>query len=243
MKFLTLGITGACLACVLHHFLQQQAHAAIVYSIDADPNAIGIQSTRAVSPNSTFTVDLVASLPGAADSVSSYGVSVQFDTTELNLSSVTELAPSTDVNGNALSGSLSNFTSGVSGTSESIGNGLGEIRTFEAGTFGSGPVGPSLFVVGSISFTAANPGGDASDIDILPGEFNSLIDMSFDNSVPGQRIVPTFVGASVTVIPEPTCVGLLFCVGSALLLVRSKRCHGRIAGNLRPERPPRSPCD
>lgn len=173
-----------------------EARAMIKFAVDADPSTSGIQSTVTATSDLEFTVDIVAILDSGSDSLSSYGVSARFDTIELDLVSATELTPS----------GLLNLTSGVSGTSENIGNGRGEVLTFEAATFGLGPVGPTSFRVGTLTLRAEAPTGDNSDIDIELGEFNTGVDGAFDNnSVP---VTPTFIGAAVA-IPEPSAFGFL----------------------------------
>ncbi|QEF98976.1 hypothetical protein Mal15_30340 [Stieleria maiorica] len=76
-------------------------------------------------------------------------------------------------------------------------------------------------LVGSISFTAVNPIGNTSDIDITLGEFVSAFDQSFDNS--GNRITPTFQGASITVVPEPSAIVVLCAAGGAMMFLRRRR--------------------
>jgi hypothetical protein len=163
------------------------AQAQLKVSIDVDP-AAGIQDAISVSPGDMVTASIVVDV--GASGLSSYGISAQFDTTELDLkgaSPAVELLPA---------GFTFNITPGVQGFHENIGGGLGDVQTFEAATFAAGPVNTS-FEIGRVNFIAVAPSGTTTDIDILPGEFNVGIDAFFDNA--GMRVFPTFVGGSVHV--------------------------------------------
>ena len=182
------------------------AHAAVTVEVDTDPATPGIQSTRAAAVNDIFTIDLVMTADAAG--VSSYGVSVDFDNLELMLNgspASTELLPALF---------SFNFTPGVSSESQP----LGQVRTFEAATFGSGPVSSS-FVIGSISFKAIAPVTDGL-LDITLGLFNTGVDGIFDNA--GGDLGPSavFTGGQVDFVPEPGSGAFLMAAAAGLFASR-----------------------
>jgi hypothetical protein len=180
--------------------------AAVSFSVDMDLGTAGIQNTRAASPGDIFSVGLVLSVDAAG--VSSYGVSVNFDNTELSLNgspASTELLPA---------GLTFNITPGVASESQP----LGQVRTFEAATFGLGPVSTS-FTVGTISYKALVPVSDGL-ADVSLGFFNTGIDGYFDNA--GNPVVPTFNPGYLVVVPEPSIMALLFGGTLSLWLARRR---------------------
>jgi hypothetical protein len=177
--------------------------------VDMDVLTLGIQSTRTVAINDIFDIALVMTTP--ATGVSSYGISVNFDNTELTLSGApasTELLPA---------GFTFNATPGVASESQV----LGQVRTFEAATFGAGPVSNS-FTIGTITFKATAPLTDGL-FDITPGLFNTGIDGIFDNFSNDLQPVATFTGGKVDVVPEPASAVLLITCGAGALLSRRRR--------------------
>jgi hypothetical protein len=166
------------------------------------------------APGDQVTLDIL--LTADASGVSSYGISMEFDNdlgNELNLLNATELLPG---------GFLFNLTPGVAGTVESDASTVGRVNTFEAATFGAGPVS-TTFVIGQVRFLAtASLVTDGSDI--FAGLFNSGIDGLFNNS--GQDLGPTadFGEAGVNLVPIPASLPLL---GSGLavlgFLIRRRR--------------------
>ncbi len=177
--------------------------AQVTLSVDMDTVTPGIQSTwDALGP---VTAGLVMTVgPGG---VSSYGISALFDNTELSLSGVpasTELLPA---------GLTFNITPGVASESQP----LGRVYTFEAATFGLGPVSTSI-TIGTINFTVTSLVDDAAP-DITLGFYNGGIDGLFDNA--GNPVVPLFVNGSV--VPEPGTVTLL--LGGAFALWMSRRAR------------------
>ena len=157
--------------------------AAVTISVDMDATTPGIQSTRTAGAGETFTVELVMTVDAAG--VSSYGISANFDTTELSLNGApasTELLPV---------GFTVNLNAGVNSESP------GQVRTFEATTLSNGPVSTS-FVIGRINFTAPSPVTDGT-ADITLGFFNVGVDGCYDNA--GNPVVPTFVSGKVDLLP------------------------------------------
>ncbi len=178
-------------------------NAAIVVSVDMDTVTPGVQATRSAAINAIFTIGLVMTADAAG--VSSYSVSVNFDNAELTLNGApasTELLPA---------GFTFNFNAGVSSESQA----LGQVRSFEAATFGLGPVSSS-FTIGTISFKATAPLTDAF-LDVTPGLFNIGIDGVFDNAGFDLSLGATFIGGAVMVVPEPTTVTFVLVSGMGLL--------------------------
>ncbi|MFV2065920.1 MAG: PEP-CTERM sorting domain-containing protein [Pirellulales bacterium] len=199
----------------------------IEFSIDLIPgNGAGvIDTTRTVGLGQNFTVDLLGTLTttaGTPATLSIYGVSVQYDTAPLDLNpagsttAATEALPAADVFGVAFpapGGAFSfNLDAGVTGATESVGGGKGQVSTFEAGTFGAGPDTTNqssiTFLVGSINFTATALGTST----LTPGAFNVGFDGFSDNL--GGSVVPTFNSGTITVTPEP---GSLMLMGLAAM--------------------------
>jgi hypothetical protein len=186
-----------CFGCTAPAFAQG------TLSVDMDIITPGIQSTR--SSLGPFTAGLVMTVgPGG---VSSYGISILFDNTELSLVGApasTELQP--------LPGGI-NITAGVALESQA----LGQVYTFEAATLGLGPVSTS-FTIGTINFTATALVNDGLP-DITLGFYNAGIDGMFDNA--GFAVVPVFANASV--VPEPSTAALLLCGTLASWMLRRGR--------------------
>ena len=198
MLKLTAGLL-TCFGCATPAFAQ------VTLSVDMDSITPGIQSTR--STLGPFTAGLIMTVgPGG---VSSYGISVLFDNTELSLVGApasTELLPA---------GFTFNFTPGVASESQALGN----VLTFEAGTFGAGPSSTS-FTFGTISYTVTSLVDDAVP-DISLGFFNVGVDGLFDSA--GFAVVPTFAdGFVVAPVPEPGA-GALLAGGMALTWLLTRR--------------------
>jgi len=185
------------------------AFAQVTLEVDMDPITPGVQSTWSAFGPVTATVMMTVGPAG----VSSYFVSALFDNTELTLVGApasTELLPA---------GFTFNLTAGVASESQI----LGQVYTFEAGTFGLGPVSTGPFSIGTINFTVTSIVDDAVP-DITLGFYNVGTDGVFDNA--GNPVAPTFVAASVA--PEPSAAALLAGGMLALWMVQRVR-HGRAA--------------
>lgn len=184
-----------------------ESHAAIIISIDMDPNTAGIQSTRTSSVGDTFTANLVFDLGASYPAgLSGYSVRVRFDTVELSLNgspAATESGPAGWIN----------LTAGVDYETETLpspNSGLGELNTFESATFGAG-INSGSFIAGSIMFSVASVSDDGL-ADIFPhfGAGDGLWDGS------GTKIDSlTATLNSGAVVPEPQTYGL--CAGLGLL--------------------------
>jgi len=189
-------VHSALVAALSSTILVTSANAGIVVSADMDPTTTGIQPLIYATAGQVIPVDIVVDV--GQEGLSSYGVSIQFDTTELSLfgdSPATESLP--DGFG------FVHLTPGVAELAEDIGGGLGQVLTFEAATFGAGPT-EGRFVVGTVNFLVDAPVDDGL-FDVTPGLFNTGIDGVFDNG--GMSGEPVFVPGSV--VPEPSCLALL----------------------------------
>ena len=198
-RTLKLGGMGLLVALSSHN-----ASAQLLIAADMDMATPGIQSIRSASAGEIFDVGIVFDLTSHVGGVSAYGVSARFDNTELNFSGVT---PSTEM---LPLGFVLNFTPGTSAEVADIGGGLGEVRTFEAATFGTGPVAGS-FLAGTIKFTVPSVAVDAIP-DVTLGLFNVGIDgLSANGGLPIASV--TFSPGYV--VPEP---GETALVAGGLLL-------------------------
>lgn len=186
--------------------------AAVIISMDMDPLTVGIQDNVTVAAAQTFSVDLLVTAD--ADGISSYGISALFDNSELTLNGVPDTAAATE---DLPAGFTFNLSAGVSSASQA----MGQVYTFEAGTFGLGPVS-STFKIGTISFTATSPVTNGA-FDVTPGFFNTGIDGIFDNAGGDKGPTATFAGGRVNLVPEPVGGALLALGAFGFLGTRRKR--------------------
>ncbi len=171
-------------------------------------------NTLVVSPGQTFNVDLV--MTAGPEGLSSYGVSMQFDSEGLDafdLLSVSENLPSAfDFN----------LSPGPESTAES-GLGLaGGVSTCEAATFGAGASSTS-FVACTVQLVST---GLVGTFTLESGLF-SVFDGLFDSAGVDQSSAAVFANASVTV-PEPSSVFLWMAAGLAAAY-RGRRLRSRFA--------------
>lgn len=152
-------------------------------------------------PGDTITAEI--RITAGAEGISSYGVSIAFDS-DLDFVSATELLPSAYT---------FNLSAGIDGSEESDPSTLGRVLTFEAGTFGPGAVSET-FLAGTITFLVVAPLTDGPDL--AAGLFNAGIDGIFDSN--GGVVEAAFGSASVT--PEPGTVALL---GAGLAALARRR--------------------
>jgi len=172
-----------------------ESDAAVSVWIDLDPDIPGIQNTIGASPGSLLTANLVVEADAAG--LSSYAISVRFDTTKLSLNGSPSASEFLFLDFDA------NITPGVEAESEDVGGGLGEVLTFEAVSFGLGPAN-STFVAGAINFIVSDPSGGGSP-DIDADFFNVSIDGAFDSAglpapvvFSGANLNPVVCGDGVT---------------------------------------------
>jgi hypothetical protein len=147
-----------------------------------------------------LTMNLMLQAPDDGDGINSYGVSVKFDD-DLDII----LAPGPQES--LPSDFVFNLTSGVAGTQESTLAQMGFIYTFEAATFGVGPVGGDPFVIGTFQFLVTSNVADDGP-DIFSGFFNDTIDGICKNSGPCWNEGPVEFGTA-TVVPEPSTALLM----------------------------------
>lgn len=182
--------------------------AAVIIGVDMDSITPGVQSSRTASPGDLFTATLF--MIADASGVSSYSISVKFDTGELNLDpgagASTEFLPP---------GFTFNFSPGFATES----NATGDVASFDAATLGAGPTS-TMFDIGTIKFKVITPLTDAL-ADVTPGFFTAGIDGASDNS--GASPAPTFLPGSVNVVPEPASGALILGGMTVLSLARRKR--------------------
>ena len=158
---------------------------AVVVDLDLDPATPGVQDSLLVAPGAAVTAAVVITVD--AGGLSSYAVSAEFDSLELDLAAspaATELLPA---------GFDANITPGVESETEDVGGGVGQVLTFEAVAFGLGPAS-TQFTAGTIQFTAPNP-TDGGPYDVESGAFNLSVDGAFDNS--GLPVTLGFGGAFI----------------------------------------------
>ena len=176
-------------------------------------DGLGVVGSNTISALPGDTLSATVSLTADSAGVSSYGISLLFDTDfgdELNLISVNELltAPFTF-----------NVTPGCASTQESSGAQVGNVLTCEAGTFGAGPSLATVDIMDLVFLVTANVATDGFDMET--GLFNSGFDGIFDNA--GMPVTPTFGQAAVNLlVPEPG-TGLLVGLGLLGFALRSRK--------------------
>jgi hypothetical protein len=206
MKKMIVPISMLCIA-----MLGSVGRSAIVLSVDMDLVTPGIQSNIEASPGATVTAGLMIELT-APTSLAVYNFSVEFDRNELTFQSRSETPDA---------------LTGLSELDATNGNNIstGQLFRFDGGTFAAtgGPTGPFGPVrVGQVAFLVSTPTGSATDIDVRPGRFEPLFDTFFDNLGSEVTAQVTFVGGSVTAIPEPTSLGLV-AIGCTIMSLGWRR--------------------
>lgn len=139
--------------------------------------------------------------------ISSYGISLSFDDDLMLVSTDPQGAGFPE---ELLPGGFQfNLTDGVDDVSSDA------VFSFEAGTFGDGPVS-TRFLIGVVHFMAIDPKPDGADV--AAGFFNVGIDGVFDNA--GDPVAIDFADAEV--VPEPS-TPLLVLIGLVALRVIERR--------------------
>ncbi len=203
---LSLGVLGAA----------EQSHAVpIVELVFVEQNGGGIAPTSSVNASAGDSLKAVLQITADAAGVSSYGISLDFDTDgldELDLVSVTEVVNGAfDINlgGN---GAISQTDSGL-GTP-------GSIVTIAAGASGPG-LASATFQIAMLSFTVN--GSVATDgVDLLPGFGNTGVDSIFSTTGTDLTSTATVQGASVNV-PEPMLSAMVLIGAAAVFRRRAQR--------------------
>jgi hypothetical protein len=182
------------------------------FIVDMNANVAGVQSTLTAAPGDSVVVDLLLDLSGAPNGVSSYGVSIRYDRSELTLVSTTELLPA---------GFSFNLSSGVSGVTPIWSATRGQVETFEAGGFGSGPTS-GVLSIGTIRFTASAVASDG-EADVFVGLFNAGFDGVFDNSSGDIGASTGFSSGSLLLVPEPEEAAAAVALGLVLVALMCRR--------------------
>ena len=177
-------------------------------------DGLGVVGSNTISALPGATLSASVSISADAAGVSSYGISILFDTDfggELNRISVSEL----------LTSPLTfNVTAGCASTQESSGAQAGNVLTCEAGTFGVGPSLATVDIMDLVFHVTAKVATDGFDMET--GVFNTGFDGIFDNV--GGPVTPTFGQAAVDLLllPEPG-TGLLVSLGLLGFALRSRK--------------------
>ncbi|MFP8881602.1 MAG: PEP-CTERM sorting domain-containing protein [Myxococcota bacterium] len=178
-------------------------------------DGLGTVGSDTISALPGDTLSATVSLTADSAGVSSYGISLLFDTDfgdELNLISVTELLTAPFA---------FNLNVGCRSAQESTGSQAGNVLTCEAGTFGAGPALSTVDIIDLVFLVTANVATDGSDIEI--GLFNTGFDGVFDNGVSALSVIPIFGQAAVNLrVPEPS-TGLLVGLGLLGFALRSRK--------------------
>lgn len=164
----------------------------------------GVTGSNSIDAAPGDTLTATVSLAIDALGVSSYGISLKFDTdfgNELTLLSATELLPA---------GFTFNLNPGCQSTQQSSATQEGNVLGCEAGTFGTGPVSTSVDIFTVDFEVTANVATDGTDMETFLG--SSGFDGIFANN--SSDVTPTSFGtASVNLlVPEPT-TGFLLGLG------------------------------
>jgi len=163
-------------------------------------------SSVAAAAGTPLTAEILIT-PDAAG-ISSYGVSIQFDTNDLMLAAT---APERELPPGFQSNLFTPFPT-ITGN---------QISTFDAETLQNGPTS-GTFLAGLVHFVVTNPTNDGMD-DVTAGFFKTGVDGMFDNA--GSAVSPQFSGATVVPVPEPT-TALLLVPGLAGLAALRRRKLG-----------------
>jgi hypothetical protein len=159
-------------------------------------------SSIAAAAGTPLTAEILIT-PDAAG-ISSYGVSIQFDTNDLMLAAA---APERLLPTGFQSNLFTPFPT-ITGN---------QISTFDAETLQNGPTS-GTFLAGLVHFVAKNPTDDGMN-DVTAGFFKTGVDGMFDNA--GNSINPQFSGA--TAVPEPTTALLLVPALAGLAALRRRQ--------------------
>lgn len=179
----------------------QSLNAAVSFWADMDPSTAAIESTWSANPGETLSIGIL--METDASGISSYGISAQFDTSELALHP--SLLP------------VASTPTGMADVSLIDVNTPGTVLTFGSVVLGSGPTSTTVRV-GTIHFRVLNALDDGIP-DIRLGLYNLGVDGAYDNT--GSALIPTFHGGYV--VPEPSGIGLGIGALLGLIFLRNRR--------------------
>jgi len=212
-----IGYAGALLLSVAVTFPTQAAITDFEITVDADPTASGVQSTRTVTQGTTFEVDVLAAglddITGFATEVGAGGIigdgvpsPLLFDDGLLTGQSVS--------GGSLLPGPFGVSNEGISGGQAYFNRVPTGANTASFPASGEG-------ILFSVLFEATNLGiSDLTFVDSQPYRTFDLLDDQ-DNSNASLFTEPVSTGASITVaVPEPSTAAL---VGAGVLLLIPRR--------------------
>jgi hypothetical protein len=191
-------------------------------------------STISAQPGDVVTLEIRVSTDDAG--VCCAALSLRFDgdlEDELDLISAEELEVALP---NPAFPPFAPLTAGVESTSESSGNQAGSVLTFEG--LSAAVDGPTLtsFTLGRVDFlVTSNVGGDASDVDVEVGLFNSGVDGFGDNL--SRLVDPSSIPFGTAAVelgaaPVPLFSSWIW-IGALIILVASMgvlQIAGRMAG-------------
>jgi hypothetical protein len=186
--------------------------AQLSFDIDMQPGTPAIENWVSASVGVALTADIWITIPAGSTGLSSYGFSVQFDNSELNLNG----APATTEHDPDGLGSWVNGP-GVGGEANNIGGGLGQVSWID-GVDGTAfpPWNPLLpvtrFKAATVNFTTVGVSNDGL-ADVTPGLFAAGWDGLFDKNFNAINNVTWNPGY---VIPEPGATKVFLAVATLL---------------------------
>jgi len=193
-------------------------------------NTSAVLGGSAIQAASGDTLTLAVYITAGTEGLSSYGISIEFDSAllnQLNVVGTAEYGLKPTVTCTPFPScffdtpTMAPFTPGVSSVIESTTSAPGFVYTFEAGTLGNGLLASfGAFQIGEIMFSV-NPSVVTDGPDVLSGFFNVGADGAYDNA--SQPVTMNFNSAAVDAFaPEPGTATLL-CLGLVGLAVAGRR--------------------
>lgn len=175
----------------------------VTFRMDMDANTAGLQTDIIADPGQFYTSNIEVFMDDANDSLSSFGFSLWWDNTELNIQEG-------DVTTSPLASGWGDLSYWKIESSY--------VYNFTQTNVGYS-AGPITSVVATVNWQALNPSNDSNQ-DITLGMYD-LFDDVYDRN--GTQITPQFQGGTVAVAPEPVSSVLFLTGGAALGLNRFRR--------------------
>jgi len=193
------------------------ARADVVVSMDMDLSEAGIQSDTPAGNGQNLQVGIVMDITGSTQ-VSYYSFGIRLDDDELNyLSRVRTHWPL-----NVISEDPPVILTGSGDSKLGVTTNYLEIQGFDGATFANSATAGS-YLVATLTLATDSLAGDASEIDVMLGFYNApgTVDLFADQN--DQVIAKvTFVGGSLTAVPEPSAFGA-FAFTTCLLSCNFRR--------------------